>query len=279
MAAVHVLRNHVAPGLRGLRIEPVLRRIGRQEGIHRLLRRYTHRLERMRDVERVVAHHHRQQHLLGDAERQDRRVQRFLRALGIELDPAGVALREAVGLVRPECPGRGHGAVDVGHHDRRARAARIVQQLVHQQQALRGGGGEHAHARQRGGNARRHHRVLGFGRDDLGVELAVGLEFGQLLEHRRLRRDRIDRHHLGPCQSRCPRECVVASHQHRSALCTVSGRLRQLDCGRSSHLRDHLHRPGGAFLHADAAALAVVGVDHVAGDAPSGRRLTARSGQ
>ena len=191
------------------------RRVRRQEGIDQFLRRHAHRLERMRDVERVEVHHHRQQHPFGDPERLDHRVERLLRALGVVLDPAGVALREAVGLVGPERPRRRQRPVDVGHHDRCARAARVVQQLVHEQQALRGRRREHANAGERGRDAGGHHRVLGLGRDDLGVELAVGLEFGDLLENRRLRRDRIDRDHLGSRQARRPCDRVVAGQEHR----------------------------------------------------------------
>jgi hypothetical protein len=50
----------------------------------------------MRDVEGVVAHHRGQLHGLGDAEGLQHGVQRFLRALAVELEPAGVALGQAV---------------------------------------------------------------------------------------------------------------------------------------------------------------------------------------
>jgi hypothetical protein len=101
--------------------------------------------------------------------------------------------------------------------------AGVVQHLVHQQQALRRGGGEHACAGQRRRDAGRHHRVLGLGRDDLGVELAGGLELGQLLQHRCLRRDRVHRHHLRPRQPRRPGHGVVAGQQR--AAPPVAGRV------------------------------------------------------
>ena len=187
----------------------------RQEGVDQRLRRHSHRLEGVRDVEGVVADHHRHQHALGDAKRLDHGVERLLGALAVELDPAGVALRQAVDLVGPEAPGRDRRAVDVAHHDRRTRARRVVQQLVHQQHALRGGGGEHAHPGQRGGDAGGHHRMLGLGGDDLGIERAFGGELGELFQDRRLRRDRIAGRNFRARQPRRPGNRVVAGQQHR----------------------------------------------------------------
>jgi hypothetical protein len=210
----HVLRDDVAPRLDLRRVEAMLRRVGRQEGIDHLLRRHEHGLERVGDVERVVVHQHRQQDFLGDPERLDHRVERFLRALGVELDPAGVALREAVRLVRPERPWRGHRPVDVHHHDRRPRPARVVEQLVHQQQALRRRCREDANTRKRCRDARRHHRVLGFGCDHLGIETSIGLEFGDLFQNGRLRRDGIDGDDFGSREARRPGDRVVSGEQH-----------------------------------------------------------------
>ena len=219
-----------------------MRRVeGRQVGIDHRLRRHRHRLQRVRNVERVQVDHHRQQHLLGHAVSLQHRVQRLLRTLDVELDPAGVALGQAVGLIGPEGPGRGHRAVDIGHHDRCPRAGGVVQQLVHQQQALRGGGGEDAHAGQRGRDAGRHHGMLGLDGDDLGIELTAGLELGQQLEHRRLRRDRIDGGHLGPRQARGPGHGVVAGQQHGSLV--VHRRSSTIFIEPVGHSRTHRPQP------------------------------------
>ena len=215
MAIEHVLRHDVAPGLDLGGVETMGRRVRRQEGINQFLRGDAHRLERMRDVKRVEVHHHREQHPLGDPERLDHRVERLLRALRVVLDPAGVALREAVGLVRPERPGRRKRSIHIGHHDRGPRAARVMQQLVHEQQALGSRRREHANASERRRDAGSHHRVLGLGGQHFGIELAVGLEFCDLLENRRLRRDRIERDHLGSRQTSRPRDRVIAGQEHR----------------------------------------------------------------
>ena len=71
-------------GLR--RVEPVRRRVVRQVGIHRGLRRHGHRLRAMRDVERIEVHQHRQQRCFGNAEGLQHGVQRLLRALHVILD-------------------------------------------------------------------------------------------------------------------------------------------------------------------------------------------------
>ena len=226
-----------------LRVDAVRRRVRRQVLVDQRLVRHPHRLERVRHVERVVAHHRRQQHAFGNAEELNDGVERLLRALAVELDPAGVALRQAVGLVGPEGPRRSHRAVDVRHHDRGARAARVVQQLVHQQQPLRGGGGEHAHPGERGRDAGRHDRMLRLGGDDLGVELARGLELAQLLQDRRLRRDRVARRDLGARQARGPGHRVVAGQQHRVVACVAHRSSSTISIEPVGHSRTQMPQP------------------------------------
>jgi hypothetical protein len=72
---------------------------------------------------------------LGDAERLDDRVEHLLVVLAVVLDPAGVALRQAVALVGEDVPGRSERAVDVGQHDRQRAAGAPVQHLVHVERA------------------------------------------------------------------------------------------------------------------------------------------------
>jgi hypothetical protein len=70
------------------RIEDLPRHVGRQEGVHLLLRGHVHALVGVGEDEPVHAHHHRAGELLGEAERLDVQVERLLVGLGVELDPA-----------------------------------------------------------------------------------------------------------------------------------------------------------------------------------------------
>ena len=93
------------------RIEHLPRLERRQERIDLRLRRHVDALVGVREDEAVHAHHHRQRQLLGEPERLDVQVERFLVGLGEELDPAAVALRHAVGVVVPDVDRRADGAV------------------------------------------------------------------------------------------------------------------------------------------------------------------------
>ena len=58
-----------------------------------------------------------------------------------------------------------------------------MEHFVHQQQALGRRRRENPNAGERSRDAGGHHRVLGLGRDHFGIELAVGLEFADLLQY------------------------------------------------------------------------------------------------
>ena len=60
-------------------------------------------LDGVGEDEAVHADHHRQRQLLGEPERLDVQVDRLLVGLGVELDPAGVALRHRVASGRSRC--------------------------------------------------------------------------------------------------------------------------------------------------------------------------------
>ena len=91
----------------------------------------------------------------------------------------------------------GERAVAERHHDRRAHRGGDVDDLGHQREPLRGGGGHRARAREGGADRRAHRRVLGLDVDDLRLRRPVGDELGEGLDDRRLRRDRVDRDDVG----------------------------------------------------------------------------------
>ena len=100
------------------RIENLPRLVPRQERIDLFLRRHVDTFIRVGQDEAVHADHHRTRELLGEAERLDVQVQRFLVGFRVKLDPAGVAHRHAVGMVVPDVDRRADRAVADRHHDR-----------------------------------------------------------------------------------------------------------------------------------------------------------------
>ena len=85
-----------------LRIEHLHRLVGRQEAVDVGLIRNVDALDRVRQDEAVDADHHRHRQFLGQPERLDVQVDRFLIGLGEQLHPAGIAHRHRVGMVVPD---------------------------------------------------------------------------------------------------------------------------------------------------------------------------------
>ena len=128
-------------------------------------------------------------------------VERLLVGLGVELDPAGVALRHRVAVVVPDVDRRADGAVRQRHHDRQPEPGRVVERLAHVEQALAGGGRVGARAGGRGPDRHRHRRELGLDADVLARrELAGAHLVGERLDDVGLGRDRVGADHLGPAQ-------------------------------------------------------------------------------
>ena len=111
--AERVRAHHGADRHRLGRVEHHARLEAREERVHLLLRRHVHALDGVGEDEAVHADHHRQRQLLGQPEGLDVQVERLLVVLGIELDPARVALGHGVAVVVPDV-------------DRRRRVARLA---------------------------------------------------------------------------------------------------------------------------------------------------------
>ena len=83
------------------------------------------------------------------------------------------------------------------HHDRRPHRRSDVDDLGHQGEALRRGGGHRARPGEGGADRGAHGRVLGLDVDDLRLRSPVGDELGEGLDDRRLRCDRVDGDDVG----------------------------------------------------------------------------------
>jgi hypothetical protein len=103
-----------------------------------------------------------------------------------------------VGVVVLDVERRVERAHHVGdHHVAHAHAANGVEDLGHQRQALRGGGGERQHAVARRAHQRAGGAVLGLRRHRFGGQFAVGDHLRHVFDNGGLRRDRVGRHHRG----------------------------------------------------------------------------------
>ena len=182
-------------------VEDLARLEGREERVDLLLRRQLHALERVREDEAVHADHDRERELLGEPESLDVQVRGLLVGLGVELDPARVALRHRVRVVVPDVDRRADRAVGDRHDDRQAEARGVVERLDHEQQALARGRGVGAGAGRRGADGDRHGGELGLDVDVLARrQLAGPDEPGECLDDVGLGRDRIGRDDLGAAQ-------------------------------------------------------------------------------
>ena len=152
--------DHRADRHRLVGVEHLARLERRQEGVDLLLRRDVDALVGVGEDEAVHAHHHRERELLGEPERLDVQVERLLVGLGVELDPAGVALGHRVRVVVPDVDRRADRAVGHRHHDRQAEAGGVVERLDHVEQALAGGRRVGAGAGGGGADRDRHRREL-----------------------------------------------------------------------------------------------------------------------
>ena len=74
------------------RVEDLAWFVAGQERVNLFLGGHVGPLEGVGEQEAVHAHHHRDRQFLGDPERLDMQVERFLIRLGVELDPARVPL-------------------------------------------------------------------------------------------------------------------------------------------------------------------------------------------
>ena len=127
------------------------------------------RLDRVRQVERILGDHDRETDVgvLREPERLQHRVEHLLVALRVELDPAGVALAHRVGVVGPDVPRRRDGPVDHPHHDGSPHPGSPVQELVHEQESLTGGRGVRPCSEAGGADADLEGAVLGLDLDVL----------------------------------------------------------------------------------------------------------------
>ena len=174
---------------------------GRQESVDALLRRDVHLLVGVGEDEAVHADHHRQRDLLRDPVGLDMHVEGLLVRLGVELDPAGVALGHRVGVVVPDVDRGADSAVGDGHHDRQPEAGGVVERLGHVEEALGGGRGVGAGAGGGRADRRGHGAELGLDHQVLaGIELARPDQVREVLDDVGLRGDRIRADHLGPAE-------------------------------------------------------------------------------
>jgi len=155
----------------------------------------------VRENETVHAHHHGHGEFLGDPERLDVQVKRLLAGLGVELDPAGVALRHRVAVIVPDVDRGADGAVGDGHHDRQAEAGGVVDGLRHVQQALAGGGGVGPRPGRRRADRHRHRGEFGLDIDELATSQVAPLHrHAERLDDVGLRGDRVGADHFRAAQ-------------------------------------------------------------------------------
>ena len=193
--------DHRADRDRLVRIEDLARRVRRQEGVDLGLRRDVDALVGVGEDEAVHAHHHRHRQLLGELERLDVQVERFLVGLGEQLQPAAVALAHRVAVVVPDVDRRADRAVGDRHHDRQPEPRGVVDRLGHEQQPLAGGCGVGARARRRGADRDAHRRELALDVDELARrEIAALHHLAEPFDDVRLRRDRIGADDVGPAE-------------------------------------------------------------------------------
>jgi hypothetical protein len=173
--------------------------VWRQERVHALLSRHIHLLEGVGEDEAVHAHHHWKRQLLGEPVRLDVEIERLLIGLGIELDPARIALRHRIRVVVPDVDRRADRPVGDRHHDRQAESGGVVDRLDHVEEPLTRGRRVGAGPGCRGADRHGHRGELGLDADELaGLERAGPDGVGEILDDVRLRRDRIGADDLGP---------------------------------------------------------------------------------
>ena len=186
-------------GLRG--VEHLHRIVGRQIGVDRFLLGNVDALHRVGEDEAVDADHDRHRQFLGEPERLDMQIDRFLVGFGEQLHPAGVAHRHGVGMVVPDVDRRADRAVAERHHDRQAEAGRVVDGFGHEQQTLRGRRRVGARAGRRGADRHRQRGEFALDIDEFAIhEIAVAHQIAEALDDVGLRRDRIGADDFGAAQ-------------------------------------------------------------------------------
>jgi hypothetical protein len=158
-----------------------------------------HGLRRVRDVETVLTHEHRKQHVaaLGQPRREHHQLVGLLRVLGEQLDAPRVADEHRVRVIAVDVDRPRKSAVADGHHQRRAHRRSDVDHLGHEGEPLRRGGGHRARTREGGAYGCAHRGVLRLDVDDFRVRAAVRGKLGKGFDHRRLRGDRINGNDVG----------------------------------------------------------------------------------
>jgi len=147
----------------------------RQKLASLLLVQQLYRLVYMGQYEAVHADHHRSSDLsvLGDLVGLEGGIHRLLNVLGIDLNPAHIASPYGILLVVPDVERRSHGPVGHIHDQGHPQAGDIVEHLVHQSQALAGGGGVASAA----GSADTHQHgksgELGVHREKFAIKLTI----------------------------------------------------------------------------------------------------------
>ena len=176
--------------------------------------------------------------VLGDLVGHDGGVEDFLHRLAIHLDPAGLAHHHGVLLPAPDALRAEQIARDERGHHRQAQARRAHIRLEHEGDARPAGRGEGAAAGER--HALQPHSTAcspsTFIR--LGLEAAVGDHLREVLDQRGLRRDRIDRDHVGPRQADGDRRRLVAFDHDRT---------RRVGGG-TCYGGDRAHRPASSIM-------------------------------
>ena len=139
---------------------------------------------------------HRQQdvRMLREPRREQHQVVRFLGVLREELDDARVAHEHRVRVICVDVDRARERAVADRDDDGCAHRGGDVDHLRHQRKALRRRRGDRSRAGERRADRGGHRRMLGLDVDDLRVGLTVRDERRELLDDRRLRRDRVHRH-------------------------------------------------------------------------------------
>ena len=257
--AVLVGKHARGDGILGIE-QRIERRALAQELLGRLVVHELRTLHGVRGDETVERGHDGQLHVfvLGGANRNHRVVVGLLGVFGKEKQPARIAGAHDVGVVAVDVDGGRNRTVCVCHDDGQAHAGGNRQLFIHVGKALRRGRREGACARLGRADACRHRRMLRFDRHELGVDLAVCHALGKPLDDGGLRGDGICAHNIRISLAKRLGDHHVAGCGNDFLFCVICHRLfRLLGIG----LEDELEGTELAFLHANAAALAVVVVD------------------
>jgi hypothetical protein len=179
------------------RIEHLTRLERQQVAIDLDLSGHVDAFNSVRQDEAVHADHDRDRQRLGQPERLDVQVERFLVRFRVQLDPPRIPHGHAVRVVIPYIDGGADCAVTDRHHDRQAQAGGVVDRLGHEEQPLAAGRGIGPGTGRRGADRNRQRRELGLDVDEVATaEFARFHHLAESLDDVSLRRDRIGADHL-----------------------------------------------------------------------------------